>query len=356
MKKNLLLFLFLSTIFNLNLFASKNLYLSYKNIPSHVYKNQRFEVTVKAVVTTDSFDTISSSFGKGKNMSILNPDEPWVKIGSNEYENKYYFKISKNNFIFPQFTVKLYDGREIVDLSSLEAPNVIFSDVGKSDGRFSKVIADSIVLKAYKTKQYNNKEALTIIDIDAKNSNLEDFNLQNIEEQGISNIKETSTGQNLVYYFVTPVHQKKLVFTYYNEPTKSFKEVVVPLILQNELVSTQTDLNPNDSSFEKYKKTAVVILFVIFLILAVIKRKRYLIVISVILFVITVVYFLPNKTGTLKKGTYVYILPTKNSTIFFQLDNEQNVEILDNKQGFVKILGIDKQFIGWVKEDSFGKN
>lgn len=356
MKKILLLFLFLSTIFNLNLFASKNLYLSYKNIPSHVYKNQRFEVTVKAIVTTDSFDTISSSFGKGKNISILNPKEDWKKIGNNEYENKYFFKISKSSFVFPSFEVKLYDGREVIDISYLESPNILFSDVGKSDGRFSKVIADSIVLKAYKTKQYNNKEALTIMDIDAKNSNLEDFNLQNIEEQGISNIKETSTGQNLVYYFVTPVHQKKLVFTYYNEPTKSFKEVIVPLILQNELVSTQTDLNPNDSSFEKYKKTAVVILFVIFLIFAVLKRTKSLIAMTLILFCITVVYFLPNKTGALKQGTYVYILPTKNSTIFFQLDSEQNVEILDEKHGFVKILGIDKQFIGWVKEDSFGKN
>jgi len=73
-----------------------------------------------------------------------------------------------------------------------------------------------LVLKAYKTKQYNNKESLTIIDIDAIDSNLEDFILHGIEEQGVSKIKEDYPNQNLIYYFVMPVHKKKVVFTYYN--------------------------------------------------------------------------------------------------------------------------------------------
>ena len=47
-----------------------------------------------------------------------------------------------------------------------------------------------LCLKAYKTKQYNNKEALTIIDIDALNSNVENFKLKNIDEQGISAKKD----------------------------------------------------------------------------------------------------------------------------------------------------------------------
>ena len=45
-----------------------------------------------------------------------------------------------------------------------------------------------------------NGEALTIIDLDAQNSNVEDFKLQAIREQGISAIKEENGKQNLVYY------------------------------------------------------------------------------------------------------------------------------------------------------------
>ena len=47
---------------------------------------------------------------------------------------------------------------------------------------------------------------------------------------------------------------------------------------------------------------------------------------------------------------------TKNSTIFFKVEKEQKVEVLDNKNGFIKVLGLDNGFIGWIKEESFGTN
>ena len=40
--------------------------------------------------------------------------------------------------------------------------------------------------------------------------------------------------------------------------------------------------------------------------------------------------------------------------IFRQVD--QNIEILQRKNGFIKVLGLDNDFIGWIKEDSFGTN
>ena len=57
-----------------------------------------------------------------------------------------------------------------------------------------------------------------------------------------------------------------------------------------------------------------------------------------------------------KQDSFVYILPTKNSTIFFKVDKEEKVEILQRKNGFIKILGVDNGFIGWIKEESFGTN
>jgi len=160
----------------------------------------------------------------------------------------------------------------------------------------------------------------------------------------------------LVYYFVTPIHKKKLIITYYNTKTKSLKDITIPILLQNELVSTQTDLNPNDSSFEIYKKVAVASLFIGFLILFILKRKKIFLIISLIFLIISIIYFLPNSIGIAKKDSFVYILPTKNSTIFFKLQNDQNVEILDKKNGFIKVLGRDSDFIGWIKEESLGTN
>jgi hypothetical protein len=356
MKKILKLFLLLSIFLCVNLFASKNLYLSYTKIPTNVYKNQKIEVVVKALITTNNFNDLSTTFSNSSNLTILNPKNPWKKISDDTYENSYYFKVKQGTFKFPDIKVELLADNSVIDSSDLAAANPKYSDVGKGDERFSGVIADDFILKAYKTKQYNNNEALTIIDIDAINSNLEDFKLKEFDEQGASALKEIDGKQNLVYYFVTPIHKKKLIITYYNTKTKSLKDITIPILLQNELVSTQTDLNPNDSSFEIYKKVAVASLFIGFLILFILKRKKIFLIISLIFLIISIIYFLPNSIGIAKKDSFVYILPTKNSTIFFKLQNDQNVEILDKKNGFIKVLGRDSDFIGWIKEESLGTN
>ena len=76
-------------------------------------------------------------------------------------------------------------------------------------------------------------------------------------------------------------------------------------------------------------------------------------IITIILFIITSIYLMPNQKGIVKKDSFIYILPTKNSTIFFKLDEKQKVEVLSKKRDFIKIMGIDNKFIGWVKEENF---
>ena len=68
------------------------------------------------------------------------------------------------------------------------------------------------------------------------------------------------------------------------------------------------------------------------------------------------VYNLPNEKGKISKDTLIYILPTKNSTVFFKADKELEVEALEKKGQFIKVLGVENGFIGWVKEDGFEKN
>jgi len=354
--KKLLLIILINTFLCLNLYAAKNLYISYKNTPKQVYKNQKFEVVLKALVTTNNFDNISTSFSNGKNINVLNPNSSWNKVSNNVYENSFVFKAKNGAFTLPTFIVSLEQNGSIIENSDLAGKVIPYSNIATKDKRFSNIIAKDLILKAYKTKQYNNKESLTIIDIEAVGSNLEDFKLKGIEEQGISKIKDENSNQNLIYYFVMPVHKKKVIFNYYNTTTKSFVEVTIPLILQNELVSTQTDLNPNDSNFEKYKKMAVVTVFVVFLILFIWKRNKIYAFFALVFFIISAVYLMPNQKGVVKEGSFVYILPTKNSTIFFKLEQNQKVEVLNKKSEFIKVMGIDNKFIGWIKEENFGKN
>ncbi|QKF60124.1 hypothetical protein ACN2EN_10895 [Aliarcobacter lanthieri] len=354
--KKILLLLTVFSIFAINLFGAKNLYLSYTKIPTNIHKNQKFEIKIEALVTTNNFTDLKTNFSNSSNIEILNPDSKWKAISNDRYTNSYYFKVKSPKFSLPTFNVSLLNLDDTIDSSALEVPTIKFSNIGKSDERYANIIAENIIVKAYKTRQYNNNDALTIIDIDAINSNLADFSLNNIEEQGVSSLKEWENIENLVYYFVTPIYQKNLVFTYFNSVSNSFKEIKIPLVLQNELVSTQTDLNPNDSTFEKYKKIAAIVVFVIFLILFIWKRWKILLILTLISLIFAVLYNLPNQVGMIKKDSLVYILPTKNSTVFFKADNDMKVEILEKKEHFIKVLCTENGFIGWIKEDSFEKN
>lgn len=338
----------------------KNLYLNYLKYPKHIYKNQRFEIEVKALITRSNFDSIKTEFSDDINMTPLNAEESWVKSldNRNTYTNKFYFKAYEENFKMPKITVFLYDGDNLVEARSLEPVEMTFSEIAKGDERFSNVIAKNLTLLGSKSKQYTNKEALTILDINAFESNLEDFNLKGIEDQGFTVIEDEYPNQHIIYYAVIPIHKKNIIFDYYNTDKKRLEKIEVPVVFTEELVSTQTDLNPNNSSFEFYKKIIVAVLALFFLILFIWKRKYYILILFLIFTIVFVFSVIPNKTVRLKANSVIYILPTKNSTIFKKVPSDMIVEDLKERSGFIKIMfkSGENNFIGWVKKEDVIKN
>ena len=221
MKRILSITLFLSVFFSLNLYAAKTIYLSYENVPKKVYKNQRFLVEIKALVTSSNFDYLTLTHTGGRNIDVLDEKLQWEKIANNQFKAKVYFKAYEGNFVLPKFVVTKVRGFQILETVVLDNEKIDYSDIGVGNQNFSGVIASQLSLRAYKTKQYNNKEALTLVDIDAYDSNLENFSLEGIKEQGISKLNdEDRPQQNLVYYFVTPVFEKKVIFSYFDINTK----------------------------------------------------------------------------------------------------------------------------------------
>ncbi|WP_321313921.1 hypothetical protein [Halarcobacter sp.] len=341
-------------------FVPKNLYLSYINHPKHIYKNQRFEIKIKALITRNNFDTIKTNFINDISMTPLNEDTQWEQDpdNPNTYTNTFYFKAYEENFKMPDIVVSLYDGTQLVETRVLTSMDITFSQIAKGDEKFTNVIAKDFTLVASKSKQYTNKEALTILDIEAFESNLEDFNIQNIEDQGFTLIEDEYPKQHIIYYVVIPIHKKEISFTYYNTTINKLQTVKVPVVFTEELVSTQTDLNPNNSSFEFYKKVFVGVLALLFLLLFIWKRRYYILVLFLITTIVFIVFAMPNKTVRLKTNSVIYILPTKNSTIFRKVSTEMIVEDMKKRNGFIKIMfkSGNENYIGWVKEEDVIKN
>ena len=132
MKKVILLLISIVTVFAVNLFAAKNLYLSILKEPTSVHKNQKFEVKVKALVTTTDFTSLTTNFSNQSNITVMNPSSPWKKISDDTYENSFYFKVKSSNFKLPIIEVKLWNSNSLIDISTIETGNIGFSNIGKT--------------------------------------------------------------------------------------------------------------------------------------------------------------------------------------------------------------------------------
>ncbi len=336
----------------------QNLYLNYKYFPEKIFKNQRFEIVIKAIITTNYYDRIETNFINSKNMDVINANSEWIKNEDKTFENRFYFKAYDKNFILPTFQVALFKNDILIETQNLKPKKTMFSEIGTNVDNFSSVIAKNLIINAHKTKQYNNEELITIFDMNGIESNLEDFYIKGVKEQGISKIEDTYPEQNLLYYLVLPVHTKKIDFSYYNSFEKRFITVKVPIILENELVSTQTDLNPNKSNLLLYKKIAFATAVVIFILIFIIKRRKIFLILGLISLIFLLIYVMPNQTSVLKKDSYIYILPTKKSTIFQKTNKDYMVEVSIERGEFIKIIfnQDNKSMIGWVKKDDLVKN
>ena len=117
------------------------------------------------------------------------------------------------------------------------------------------------------------KVLLEQCNIQAKNSNLEEFYLSKFDDQGMTSFKDNYPTQSMFYYLIVPSHIDSINFSYYNPKTLQFVNVELPVILEENLVSTQTDLNPNSGNMLRYKQIIVLVLLLSCIIIYIMTRN-----------------------------------------------------------------------------------
>lgn len=332
---------------------SKELYLEYSSYPKRVFTGQNFEIKLKALILKDPtlYDKIVTTFTSEENITILTTDVEWIKNKSSEYTATIRYKVYENDFTLPKITLALGKDEDIIDFISIDSPPIKYEKIAVNQKLFSNIIAKDLEVLTVKTKQYTNTILHTTINLKAIDSNLEDFKLNSYEgDQGINSLENRYPEQNLYYYVMIQSHIKEIKFNYYNTTSKTFVMINIPIMLEEELVSTQTELNPYNSSILIYKQIATGAMLLIFILLFAFSRKNiYLIFITI--FVALMAYlFIPNKKIILNEGINVYILPANNSTIFKTLESKNLVEVVNDNEDFMKVL-FENESIGWIKKN-----
>ncbi len=331
--------------------TTKVLYAKYTDIPKVVYTKQKFQVgiDIKVLVPSSTTFSIETTISENPNITKLNDDIIWYKTDKNSYHTTIKYKVGNKYFKLPSVNIAVVDiNNTILDQVKLPNQNIIYRKIAINQQNYSKVIATNLNILSVRTKQYKNNQLLSLLVMEASNSNLEDFYLDKYTQQGVKDISVNNGIEKLYYYVIIPSHTKEIDFDYYNSISNEFVHIRVPIDLKEELVSTQTDLNPLENSMLIYKKISLAAIIFVFLIIYFFKRKGRYLFVSVFFMTILILLMKPNATMVLNKGEKVYILPTSNSIVYKITQQKQKVMILQKKEKFTKIL-FDNKTLGWIK-------
>lgn len=327
----------------------KVLYLSYEKIPQRVLKGEIFPLTIKTLSTIKDFVDITYELSNAEGLKLLS-DFPSREMDSKYYYETFYFLVTSKNATLPNFKATLLDYNNTPYRTTTllgEKLNVIALNPQKD---FSNIVADSFEIVEYKTTNYDNTRNIVIFVATATNCNISALKLNGVFKQGIESLTESYLDSKVTYYAIIDKKIENLSFSYFNLIKNRFLPINIPIIVNDDSVTTQSDLKPKDQSREILKMSiAAVIAFGAFLMTLL--RKRYIYMLIIISSLAYIAYTaIPSKEICIKQGSNIYLLPVANGTIFETTPSKYNLHKEDEVKGWIKIQ-LENKKIGWVKDE-----
>jgi hypothetical protein len=338
----LLLLLFLAP-----LFANKVIYLSYSDAPKRVIKGEIFTVTIKSLSTVEDAQEIQYDFSKTSGVEILNDTPNREKKGKYFYDT-FYLLATSNSARIPDVQASLVgDGDFEPSFLSGSELNVISLNPPKN---FSQIIADSFELAEYKTTSYDHNHNIIVFVAQANNSAIEKMKFDAVFKQGIESVRKSYTSSKITYFVVVDKKLENFSFSYFNLKKNKFLTISIPIIVDEDRVTTQSDLKPQDQSHDTIKIIAALIVAGI-LALFILWRGKYGYLVLLLLPLAYIAYmYKPTQKVCVNAGAKIYLLPVYNGTIF-ETTSEQSHLIQDGNVGDFTKVELANEQIGWVKNE-----
>jgi hypothetical protein len=339
-------FLWLSislVIFSLTFLSAQDEY-SYSYMPKMLHENQLFPITI--VGFEDDSPTLT--FDISSPIQPIFKDPLIVRNGKDTFYT-FYFKASSVTMFIPMLFISspFYD----ISLDKRQVPIVKL----EKNSNFSSVLATSFKIKSQQVSNYDDKNHMVTLMVEAYEANIEDMILQNIKEFGIDNLNRKNAKVTAEFYAVLPRNQKELSFSYFNTTKNRFIEIKVPVQVVNTSVTTQSDLNPKIDAFDRLKRYTLITFLLFFIIMFFWKRDFFYLILGLLSIIALLTFYIPHKKICVKQGSPLYILPTSTSTIGTYVDNRLESMLLGSRENYNKIE-YKKGIIGWIKDEDICKN
>lgn len=333
-----------------------DLILTTSKVPQTAYVNQIYKLSLKADIQQDITVDLNLTLNKTPSLKWLNEKKySWFQTRGGLFETTLFFEANDTQAKLNDINVIMTRNGEFFQKASKKAPNPKFTPVPAKEN-YTHIVADELKVISHKTTDFDDKTNMMTIQLSVKNGDLSSFYIQNdqILRQNVSSINGPLENQRGFAFLIFDKNVTNVTFSYFNLQTQKFENFSLNVKIEKDDLSTQTDINPQESSFKTYK---IIVIFTFVGVLIVMFLTSRNLTPLIIALVIVGAYFYFQKqtsTGFIAQNTQVKILPIKNSTIFYISKERENVKIFDEKADFVKIMLSDGK-IGWVKKESIEK-
>ncbi len=339
--------LMLLLVFSFTTLLNAQAEYKYSYVPKKVYENQLFPLTVIDTARTKD-DNPQFQFDPLSPVQPVFEDPLVIHNGSDSFYT-FYFKAGKVDVKIP----RLFIVSPSVD-TSLDPQTIHLAHLKLRDD-FCGVYAANMEIKNSQVSNYDERNHLLTLTIEAFEANLEDMHLNGVEESGLEDLQRKFAKVEAEFYVVLPVEQKSIKFTYFNTIKNQYVFLEASAELADDTVVTQSDLNPKEDSFEKLKKYTFIFLVSFFLLMFLIKRDFFYLVLGVISLITLLTFYIPHKKICVKQGAPLYLLPTHTSTIGTKVDEDFETSLLGEREEFLKIE-YKNGIIGWIKNEDLCEN
>ena len=333
-----------------------DLILTTSKVPQTAYVNQIYKLSLKADIQQDITVDLNLTLNKTPSLKWLNEKKySWFQTRGGLFETTLFFEANDTQAKLNDINVIMTRNGEFFQKASKKAPNPKFTPVPAKEN-YTHIVADELKVISHKTTDFDDKTNMMTIQLSVKNGDLSSFYIQNdqILRQNVSSINGPLENQRGFAFLIFDKNVTNITFSYFNLQTQKFENFSLNVKIEKDDLSTQTDINPQESSFKTYKIIVIFTFVGVLIIMFLTSRNLTPLIIAL---VIVGAYFYFQKqtsTGFIAQNTQVKILPIKNSTIFYISKERENVKIFDEKADFVKIMLSDGK-IGWVKKESIEK-
>ncbi|GHR12229.1 SH3 domain-containing protein [Helicobacter pylori] len=287
-------------------------------------------------------------------IELLSKMPKWKKVEKELFRATYYYKIKGMKASIPPLEVSAFSNKDkYIDYSIAPKVTLQVTDLSKNP-RYANVMAKDLQVLQYKTKDYDDKNNILVVELAFKEATWEDFHIKEALKQGFDNasLNQIKAKEGSVFYYcVLPKTIQNLSFDYFSLSNRQFKTLSFSTIPTQDTTGIQSDLIPKNN-FLVFSNVALLALCVFFLVLFFIFGHKLIFLGLGILCLGFVLYNLlfTQKSALLLAHKKIRILPTQNSTILGLSKNEMPIKILGSHDDYYKILTPHEQ-IGWVKKD-----